>query len=169
MPREILAICGSLRTESKNLTLLRAMQLVAPPRAHVTIYDGLATLPHFNPDIEEVDCPHPARRLRDLVRAADAVAVCSPEYAHGIPGALKNALDWLVGSDAPLGKAVAVINASARSTLADEQIRETMRTMGFRIIEEASVTIALDGRKPTAEELAREGAVGAVVEALLDS
>jgi len=164
MANEILALCGSLRRESKNLTLLRALQLVDD---RVAIYDELGALPHFNPDVEEGSCPDVATRLRDRVRASAAVIVCSPEYAHGVPGAMKNALDWLVGSDAPLGKSAAVINASARSTIADAQIRETMRTMGFRIIDAASITVSLDGRKPTAEEIAQDPALRLAIAALV--
>lgn len=163
MPSEILALCGSLRRESKNLTLLRALQLVDD---RVSIYDELGALPHFNPDTEETNCPSVAMRLRERVRASAAVIVCSPEYAHGVPGILKNALDWLVGSDAPLGKPAAVINASARATFADAQIRETMRTMGFCIVEAASITVALDGRRPTAEEIAQDPALGVALGAL---
>jgi len=164
MANEILALCGSLRRESKNLTLLRALQLVDD---RVAIYDELGALPHLNPDVEEGDCPDVGTRLRDRVRGSAAVIVCSPEYAHGVPGAMKNALDWLVGSDAPLGKPAAVINASARSTIADAQIRETMRTMGFRIIDAASITVSLDGRKPTAEEIAQEPALRLAMAALV--
>jgi len=164
MPSEIFALCGSLRRESKNRTLLRALQIVDD---RVSIYDELDVLPHFNPDVEEGDCPTVATRLRDRVRAAAAVVVCSPEYAHGVPGVLKNALDWLVGSDAPLGKPAAVINVSARATFADAQIRETMKTMGFRIVEASSITVSLDGRKPTAEDLAQEPALRAALAALM--
>ena len=84
------------------------------------MYDGLARLPHFNPDLDEEGAvaPPAVAELRDLVTAADLLVICSPEYAHGLPGALKNALDWLVSSPAMVGKRVTIINASSRSTYA---------------------------------------------------
>lgn len=155
----ILAISGSLRAGSSNTKLLRAAARVAPAGVDVRIYDRLAELPHFNPDVEEVDCPAIARELRELLRASAALLICTPEYAHGVPGVLKNALDWLVGSDATIDKPAGVINASARSHHADDSVKEVLRTMGFRLLPAASVTISLDGRKLDVDEMAGDAAI----------
>src|SRR4051812_26955392 len=91
----ILAISGSLRARSSNTDVLRALKIVAAPDFSVSLYDGLGELPFFNPDLEnEPDgLPPTVQDLRAQVSKADALVICSPEYAHGVPGALKNALD----------------------------------------------------------------------------
>jgi chromate reductase, NAD(P)H dehydrogenase (quinone) len=137
----ILAISGSLRALSSNTALLRTAADVAPDGVTVTLYDGLATLPHFNPD-DDVDVPPPSvLALRALIGGADGLLVCSPEYAHGVPGSLKNALDWLVSSIEFPFKPVALINASPMATHAQAQLTETLGLMNARIVSEACVTI----------------------------
>ena len=103
----ILAISGSLRAVSSNTHLLRAAAQLAPAGVDVVLYDGLAGLPHFNPDVEENVLPGPVADLRAAVGAADGLLISSPEYAHGVPGALKNALDWIVSSGELVGKPTA--------------------------------------------------------------
>jgi NAD(P)H-dependent FMN reductase len=165
--RVILAISGSLRAASSNTKLLHAAARMAPDGVRVQLYDGLGELPHFNPDVEETACPEIVTELRELLRASDALLICTPEYAHGIPGVLKNALDWLVGSDAPNGKPAGVINASARSHHADESLKEVLRTMGFRLVDGASVVISLDGRKLSAEEMVQDAEIARALRAAL--
>src|SRR6266496_3093591 len=111
----ILAISGSLRRFSSNTTLLEAAARLAPPGVEITLYDGLAELPHFNPDLEGSE-PATVVNFRARIKGSDGVLISSPEYAHGVPGALKNALDWIVGSLEFPGKPVALINISPRST-----------------------------------------------------
>lgn len=154
---EVLAICGSLRKSSSNLRLLRAAAAVAP--FAMTFYEKLGELPHFNPDLdlEGMTAPPPVAEWRALVQRADALVISTPEYAHGLPGTLKNALDWLVSSPAMIDQPVAVLSASARSTFADASLRETLRTMSARIIDAASVTI---------ENPSDESALRAAMEAL---
>ena len=127
----ILAISGSLRARSSNTELLRAAALVAPAGWTFDLYDGLGALPHFNPDLDTEGStpPEPVRDLRARIAAADALLICSPEYAHGVPGSLKNALDWMVSDAAMIGKPIGLLNASARSTFAHPQLAETLRTM----------------------------------------
>ena len=141
MTLEILAISGSLRARSSNTSLLRLAASVAPDDVHVDLYDGLATLPHFNPD-DDLDVPPPTvLDLRRRVGAADGLLFCSPEYAHGVPGSLKNALDWLVASVELPGKPVASLNASPMATHAQASLLETLTVMSTRIVREACVTI----------------------------
>ena len=141
MPLDILAISGSLRARSSNTSLLRLAAVVAPDDVHVELYDGLASLPHFNPD-DDLDVPPPAvLALRQRVGIADGLLFCSPEYAHGVPGSLKNALDWLVASVELPGKPVASLNASSMATYAQASLLETLTVMSTRIVREACVTI----------------------------
>jgi NAD(P)H-dependent FMN reductase len=130
---KIIAICGSLRAQSSNLALLRAATKIA---AEVQIYEGLANLPHFNPDddVEGATPPPLVAELRAMLAEADGILISSPEYAHGIPGSLKNALDWLVSYGALVDKPVAVINASpVGGEFARESLIETLRTMNWRV------------------------------------
>jgi chromate reductase, NAD(P)H dehydrogenase (quinone) len=147
----ILAISGSLRALSSNTALLRVAGDVAPEGVRVTLYDGLAALPHFNPD-DDRDVPPPSvLALRALVGAADGLLFCSPEYAHGVPGSLKNALDWLVSSVEFPFKPVALINASPMATHAQAQLIETLGTMNARIVRGACVTIPVSRADVSAE------------------
>ncbi|MER8525898.1 NADPH-dependent FMN reductase [Mesorhizobium sp. M0814] len=120
----ILAISGSLRAASTNSALLAALAQNAPPDCHVSVYDGLGRLPIFNPDEEGERTPLQAAVLIDAVTAADGVIVSCPEYAHGVPGGLKNALDWLVSRDAAVGKPATLVHASPRSLFARAALAE---------------------------------------------
>ena len=137
----ILAISGSLRAVSSSGTVLDAAARLAAPNVIVERYSGIGSLPHFNPDVEEVALPTEAAGWRAAVGGADALLIASPEYAHGVPGSLKNALDWLVGGPEFVDKPVAVINPAAHSRFAHAQLLETLRTMSGRVVDEASITL----------------------------
>jgi chromate reductase, NAD(P)H dehydrogenase (quinone) len=108
----ILVVGGSLRVRSTNAALVRAVVDLATPDTTVDVYGRLAEIPSFSPDIPDDDAPEPVTELRALVAAADGVVVSTPEYAHGAPGALKNALDWLVGSGEAAAKPFVVVSSS---------------------------------------------------------
>jgi chromate reductase len=167
-PFRILAICGSLRARSSNRALLEAAALL-DPALEVDLYEGLGTLPHFNPDVEESALPAAAAALRGRVERADALLISTPEYAHGLPGSLKNALDWLVGGHEFVGKPVAVLNASPASEFADAQLRETVRVMSGDLVEAASVALPLRGSGLNAEGIALHPQLGPVLEAALQA
>lgn len=141
---KILAISGSLRRASLNTALLRAMARLAPPGIDVTLYRGLGGLPLFNPDIEDPE-PRVVADLRSCIVASDAVMIASPEYAHGVTGVIKNALDWMVGNESFVYKPVALLNASPRATHAQAALRETIATMSAHIIDEACITVPILG------------------------
>jgi len=110
----ILAISGSLRAHSQNTEVLRASALLAPPSVHVRLFDGLAGLPHFYPDLDAEGAILPAsvEEFRREIGEVDALLISSPEYAHGVPGTLKNALDWLVSAPEMWNKPIGVLNIS---------------------------------------------------------
>jgi chromate reductase len=141
----ILAISGSLRAVSSNTALLRAAAALAPAGMEIRLYEGLGELPHFNPDLEGSEAPS-VMQLRAEIRAADGLLFSTPEYAHGVPGSLKNALDWLVSGDEFVHKPVALLNASPRSTHAQASLRETVTTMSAHFVAEASIALPLLGR-----------------------
>jgi NAD(P)H-dependent FMN reductase len=142
----ILAISGSLRQASSNSTLLRIATTLAPAGTEIAVYGGIGDLPHFNPDLEGAEGPA-VRDFRARLRAADGILISSPEYAHGVPGVMKNALDWIVGSGELMDKPVALLNASALSKFAHAQLAETLAVMGGLVVAEASPTIPLAGNR----------------------
>jgi chromate reductase len=133
----VLAIPGSVSAMSSNAALLRAASGVAPPGTEIVFYDGIGGLPHFSPDLDVDPIPAPVAALRTLIGTVDAIAICTPEYAHGIPGSLKNALDWLVSAIEPIGKPVLLISASpSGAAYAHAHLLEVLRTMlGHHLID----------------------------------
>jgi NAD(P)H-dependent FMN reductase len=139
----VLAISGSLRAVSSNRTLLEAAAALAPPGVTIRLSDHLATLPHFNPDLDGPGRPPEAEAWRAEAGGADGLLISIPEYAHGIPGAFKNGLDWLVSDPALVHKPIAIWNASARGEHARAALVEVLRTMSTRIVEAAGVTLPI--------------------------
>ena len=134
----ILAICGSLRAGSSNAALLRVARALAPPGMEIVLHDGLGDLPHFNPDLdgEGEEAPAAVGRFRSQISASDGLLISSPEYAHGVPGSLKNALDWLVSYPDFAAKPVLLLNASAAGgERAQHSLVETLSTMSARVAE----------------------------------
>jgi chromate reductase len=138
----LVAICGSLRSESSNRALLEAAASLAPADVAFVPYLELGELPHFNPDLdaEGAEPPPAVRRLRKLLIDADGIVISTPEYAHGLPGSFKNMLDWLVSTGELVGKPVAVLNASpAGGHHAQAALVEILRTMNWRVVDDASL------------------------------
>jgi len=155
----ILAVSGSLRARSSNTALLEAAAKLAPPGVDVALFEGLAGLPPFNPDVDEAGPPSSVLEWRRRVEAAHGLLICSPEYARGVAGVLKNALDWLVSGPEFYGKPVAVINASQRATAADASLRLILTTMSGKLVEAASVTMPLLGRNLDADDIVADPAL----------
>lgn len=153
---DILAISGSLRSDSSNTALLRAVQALAPPGLRVTLYAGLAELPPFDPGLDPEEAPAPVQNFRTHLKAADGVVICTPEYAHGMPGILKNALEWTVASGEFVDKPVAALSSSPGASGGERALAwmtETLSVMSARIVEEVSQPIPF-GRsrvKPSGE------------------
>jgi NAD(P)H-dependent FMN reductase len=143
----ILTLCGSLRARSSNRAILRAYERVAPAGVVFEHYDRIGALPHFNPDLDDVDAPPEVAALRASLAGADAVVISTPEYAHALPGSFKNALDWLVSDPAFAGKPVAILHAARGSTWALDSLKEVLRTMSARILDAASVLLPLNSNQ----------------------
>lgn len=135
-----MAISGSLRAASINTALLRAAVALAPPELTITMYTEMGDLPHFNPDCE-TPAPAVVTRLHDLLLNCDALLIACPEYAHGVPGSFKNALDWVVGTPGLDGMPVALLNSSPRASHAAAALAEIVTTMGWCIVEAASIRL----------------------------
>jgi chromate reductase len=136
----IVAISGSLRAASVNTALLRICATLMPPGTALTVYQEVGALPHFNPDLESAP-PAAVVRWQALLRGCDAVLIACPEYAHGVPGSFKNALDWVVGTTGLEGIPVALLNSSPRAYHAAAALAEIVTTMGWNIVEAASLRI----------------------------
>jgi chromate reductase, NAD(P)H dehydrogenase (quinone) len=90
----VCGIAGSLRKDSSNRALLRAAVGLAPPGLEIVVFDRLADVPPYNADVEVAGDPEPVQALKAAIRAAEALLVVTPEYNYGVPGVLKNAIDW---------------------------------------------------------------------------
>jgi len=165
----VLALNGSLRAGSANQRVLESALLLAPPGIELRLYPGLDALPHFNPDHDGPALPEPVRRLRAAVAEADGMLISSPEYAHGVPGTLKNALDWLVSGMEIVALPIGLLNASPRATHAQAALVETLTTMSTRVLPEASPAIPLSGRSLTAAEIAADPLLATPLRAALDA
>lgn len=144
----VLGISGSLRRDSHNTQLLRAAASLLPSGVEFEIYDGLRNIPPYDEDIES-DAPAEVHRLREMIGAADAVLIATPEYNHSIPGALKNALDWVSrphSTNTMRNKPVAVIGASTGmfgAVWAQAEVRKVATALGARVVDrEVPVPVA---------------------------
>ena len=109
----ILGISGSLQANSANTALLQTAARLAPQDVEVIIFDGVRDLPPFNPDLEKNGAPPAVVAWRTALSESDAVVIASPEYGHSLPGSLKNAIDWVIGSGELEGKLVAITASTA--------------------------------------------------------
>jgi hypothetical protein len=158
----VVAISGSLRAKSSNTALLRAAQRLAPGGLRVALYERIGDLPHFNPDLDATAIAVVAE-FSAVVKAADAVLISSPEYAFGVSGVMKNALDWLVGGDAFVHKPFALVSASPRATTSRAALIRTLTAMSGRLIEQASITLPLLGKDLDADAIATHGEYAAAL------
>ncbi len=149
-PINILAISGSLRGESLNSALLRAVNSMIPSQGTVVNYSEMAQLPHFNPDLDLDDPDTAVAKWRRLLKEANGVLICTPEYAKGVPGSLKNALDWVVSSGEFVNKPVAVISASPHpdgGATAYDSLLGTLSMMSASVVEGGILTVPFINKK----------------------
>lgn len=172
--RRIALISGSLRRGSTNGAVLQTARAVAPDHIETVLYDGMARLPHFNPDDDReggrIDAA--VAELRAQVARADALLICTPEYAGALPGALKNLLEWTVGDAGTYRKPVAWINASGPAAPsgggdAHDSLRKVLGYVDADIVEDACVRIPLTRDAIGADGVIADAAVRARIAASL--
>jgi NAD(P)H-dependent FMN reductase len=152
-PYRILTLSGSLRAESSNAIALQAFASTSPAECVIERYAGLAELPHFNPDFDsDATRPPPVSKWRAAIAAADGLIVSTPEYAHGVPGTLKNGFDWLVSGPEFPALVVALLNTSPRASHAQAALVETLATMAAELLIPAVWTVPVAGRPLTLEQ-----------------
>ncbi len=164
----LLALSGSLRRASTNTAALEALRRLAPAGVEIALYRDLAALPHFNPDDDGETPPQAVVSLREQVGSSDGLLIAAPEYAHGVPGVLKNALDWLVASLEFPGKPVALINTAPRAHHAQSALREILATMSARLVPEAFVVLPLTGQDVDGARIAANPGLAQALRAGLD-
>lgn len=142
MNKKILAICGSTRQHSTNLQLLHAIANLYIDEIDIKIYKDIALIPHFNPDIDNENVPEEITPFRTQLREADGILICTPEYAMGVPGTLKNALDWTVSSMEFSGKSTALITASSVGQKGHTALLETLKVIEADIPESSQLVIS---------------------------
>jgi chromate reductase, NAD(P)H dehydrogenase (quinone) len=147
----VLAVSGSLRSDSYNTSLLRAAIEAAPEGVEVELFDpaGIRELPLYDQDLDGSEPPEPVARLREAWGSADAILFATPEYNGSIPGGLKNAIDWASRprqEAALLNKTVSVVGASPGqfgAMWAQADLRKILGTAGARVVgDELPVTRA---------------------------
>jgi chromate reductase, NAD(P)H dehydrogenase (quinone) len=143
--RHLLLVSGSLRHGSTNTAILRTALHLESDRVRCTLFEGMADLPAFNPDLDTDPLPPAVAGLRERIRGADALVFSTPEYAGALPGSFKNLLDWTVGDARPgsmYQKPVGWVNAAARGALqAHESLRTVLGYVGADIVAPACVEI----------------------------
>ena len=165
---QLLAISGSLRTYSSNTNVLQAAKILASTPVDITLYEELATLPHFNPDLDREPLPDAIVSLRQKINDADGIIISSPEYAHGVPGSLKNALDWLVSSVEFPNKPVLLINTNPRATTALASLQEILITMSAKISLEHNLTLEIAGRGFDTQSIIKDPELSALIKKAID-
>ena len=138
---KILAISGSLRSNSSNTNILRMIATLVPENVDVILYEGLAGLPHFNPVLDEENSSQPVKEFRHLLSTVNGVIICTPEYAFGVPGSLKNALDWTVSSGEFTNKPVGIITASLGGEKGHAALLQIFTALSSKINDGATVLI----------------------------
>jgi NAD(P)H-dependent FMN reductase len=173
----LLALSGSLRPQSLNALLLREAARLAPPGTEVVFWERLDDLPHYSPERDLDPPPAPAAELRGLIREADALLICTPEYIHAMPAVLKNLLEWVVSSGDCVAKPTAAWSASPAlegGARAQAALVHTLEVMSAQVVHAASLCLTLarsgldgEGRlKDPAQEAALRKALEALAAAV---
>ena len=148
---KILAISGSTRKDSLNLNLIKAIASLASTNFAINIFEGLSELPHFNPDLDNENVPEQVTSFRRQIREADGVLICTPEYAIGVPGTLKNAIDWTVSSMEFSKKPVALVTASLSGEKAHKSLLGTLLIIEARMTADTQLLVSFVKTKVNAD------------------
>lgn len=171
--KRIIAISGSTRQNSINLELLQIIQKQYLGIIDFQLFIGIADLPHFNPDLDNPEnTPIAIAEYRNLLKSADALLICTPEYAMGVPGTLKNALDWTVSSMEFSHKPTALITTSTVGEKGHQALLETLKVIESKIDESTTLLISLPKTKikdGKIIDLSTSEKVNSLIESLIES
>lgn len=151
--KNVIAISGSTRSSSTNLNYIKAIQELAANLFSVNIFNGLMEIPPFNPDndTDAENVPASIKNFRQQLKGADGILICTPEYAMGVPGTLKNAIDWTVSSMEFSKKPVALITASLSGQKGHAALMETLIVIESIINDDTQLIIPFAKTKITAD------------------
>ena len=135
----ILGINGSIRTNSSSHAVINQVIKHFPIHTQFTLFERLADIPAF--DGSETD-PEPVADFKVQIKEAHGIVICTPEYAHGVPGALKNALDWTVGTGDFLNKPVALITASSQGEKGHEAMQHILLALAAKLYPSTTLLIS---------------------------
>lgn len=140
--KKIIAISGSTRQNSVNLSLINAIVELTSDKLDINIFQRVSDIPHFNQDLDTSDPPEKVTDFRRQLKEADGILICTPEYAMGVPGSLKNAIDWTVSSMEFSHKPVALITASSVGQKGHLSLMETLKVIESDIPESSQLVIS---------------------------
>ena len=151
----IVGVSGSLQSKSGNRMLLDVAQraCAAHEGVELVLFDGLRAIPPFDPDQDAAGAPDPVLAWRRALAESDAVLVATPEYGFSLPGVLKNAIDWAIGSGELEGKVVgitAAVNIDGRGRRGLEALADTLRAVSARIVGGAGIVSGPDFERDVA-------------------
>jgi NAD(P)H-dependent FMN reductase len=149
--KKILAISGSTRKSSSNLNLIKVIVSLFQESAEFSIYTDIDQIPHFNPDLDNETPPQAVVDFRNQLSQADGILICTPEYAMGVPGTLKNAIDWTVSSCEFSHKPVALITASSVGEKGHQSLLDTLLIIESNIPESSRLLIQFIKTKISAD------------------
>jgi NAD(P)H-dependent FMN reductase len=127
---KVLGINGSIRNNSSSHVVMNEVAKSFPANVKFALFEHLADIPAF--DGSETD-PESVKDFKNQINQAHAVVICTPEYAFGVPGALKNALDWTVGSGDFMNKPVALITASSHGEKGHEALQHILTAIAAKL------------------------------------
>lgn len=140
--KKIIALCGSTRAQSTNLNYINAFAELTRDTFEISLYPNLSDLPHFNPDHDTELAPAVVQDFRAQLKQAQGILICTPEYAMGVPGTLKNAIDWTVSSMEFSHKPTALITASSLGQKAHASLQETLKIIEAAITPQTQLLIS---------------------------
>jgi NAD(P)H-dependent FMN reductase len=139
--KKVVAISGSTRQNSINHSLLKAIADLSATSLDMTIFDGIGNLPQFNPDDDGENVTKEISDFRQQLTNAEGIIICTPEYAHGVPGTLKNAIDWTISSSSFPHKPTMLITASTGGHHGHKALLETLRAIEAKNIDNLQMVI----------------------------
>ncbi|HQV52845.1 MAG: NAD(P)H-dependent oxidoreductase [Flavobacteriales bacterium] len=165
----ILVINGSTREASTNGLFIKAIIKLAADLAHFTVFPSIADLPQFNPDLDVDPAPIPVSHFRTLLATADGILICTPEYAMGVPGSLKNALDWTVSTADFRAKPVMLVTASLSGEKAQASLIDTLKVIEALLDAETTALVKFARTKVNSEGVITDAEALADVQRALEA
>ena len=167
-PIRVATFCGSAQASSVNRRLIAAVRGLAGPGFVFEAYEGMAALPHFDPDLDTGEPPAEVDGLREVIARADAVLISTPEYALGVPGTLKNALDWTVSSMRFSGKPVGLVTAATAGFRAHASLLGTLLVIEARMTSKTQLLVSGARAKVRGDEIVHDETRTGLVALLAD-